>query len=535
MYRLEIFDQNMDYVSVCFTENMAIELDYLAYTPFQVEVNSKEAKKGFYVHITEDDKVLADAVISDVKPDDKLQVLSLRPLQAIFDVDVFYTPVSDAITWIADNLDAQFISNADTLQLLPLNITATVGSSYPLMGYNFNKTINILSVICTAFTTYGVVTECSLDLVNKAINVNIFHQTATQVIECDLENIVEKEITLGDSYGSTNKYTIKKTLADGTDPNVSVTYYLHNDGTIDTTDSNRIVPVFFAVDTLEQTSNMTDADWLDAAETKAKEVLSPAEFDNEVIVTVHEDDKIVRPKDIQLGTVTSLMIGGNEYSSILSGVRIEAGLYTLTFGNVRTELTKKLTMAKRNSGSVTFTSGGGGGTYPVGSVVCMSTNDDPSTYYGGTWELIDKQFKHQQWLTANMSDIFTFEAATTITTGCINLREHCICIERMSVQTTSTISESTVTFGTFKLASLGVSGGAMSTNKYFTAQSDGGNGIAMMAITTSGIFETLDRVTVTSGGTIAGGNNMNFSFDIQLRMTEMLDSFCDKFYFKRTA
>lgn len=173
--------------------------------------------------------------------------------------------------------------------------------------------------------------------------------------------------------------------------------------------------------------------------------------------------------------------------------------------------------------------------YPTGSVVCMSTNTNPSTYYGGTWELIDKQFKYQQWLTASLSDVFTSNSGTTVGTFCVNLREHSICIERMTVQSTTAISETTVELGTFKLDSLGVVGGAMNTNKYFLGQSDGGNGIAFLAITTSGIFETLDRVTTTSGGTIAAGNNINFSFDIQLRPTEMMDSFCDKFYFKRTA
>lgn len=173
--------------------------------------------------------------------------------------------------------------------------------------------------------------------------------------------------------------------------------------------------------------------------------------------------------------------------------------------------------------------------FPIDAVVCMSSNTNPSYVYGGTWELIDKEFKYQQWLTTNLSDILTLGSGTTVSTLCVSLREHSISIERMSVQSTSAISESTITLGTFKLASLGVVNGAMNTNKYFLGQSDGGNGIAFMAITTSGIFETLDRVTTTSGGTIPAGNNINFAFDIQLRPTEMMDSFCDKFFFKRTA
>lgn len=354
MYKVEIFDQSMNFVSVCFTEESTIELDYLAFTPFQLKANIKEAKKGFYAHITEDDKTVADCVISDVKPDDKMQTLSLRPLQAIFDVDVFFNAVTDAITWIATNLDAQFVTNADTLQRRPLHITSTAaGQNLPLTGYNLHPTMNILSVICNAFATWNVVTECSLDLPNKQIDVNIYQQSATKTIECDLENIIEKEVTLGDSYGSTNKLTIKKTLPDGTDPGVTVTYYLHPDGTISTTNNNRVTPVFWSVEVLEQTAEMTDADWNSQALTKAKEALTPAAYDNEVIISVFEDDKLIHPKTIKLGTITTLFLDGQTYKSILTGRKITNNVYTLTFGVVRTELTKKLSIQNRTPASLT--------------------------------------------------------------------------------------------------------------------------------------------------------------------------------------
>lgn len=177
----------------------------------------------------------------------------------------------------------------------------------------------------------------------------------------------------------------------------------------------------------------------------------------------------------------------------------------------------------------------GGASFPVGSVVCMDTNTNPSSDLGGTWELIDKEFKEKTFLTADLSQVFTAESTTTTGTTCITLHNHMISIERMTVASSSAISDTTVTLGAFDLTKLGVASGNLIVNKYFVAQSDGGNGIAMMVILTSGSLQTLDRVTATSGGTIAGGNNLNFAFDIQLRTSEMLDSFCDKFYFKRTA
>lgn len=364
MYRVEIFDEKMDFVSACYTDDaQTISIDYLAYDPFQITTQIIEAKKGYFAHITKEMQTVADCIISDVQPDKNTQELSLRPLQALFDVNVFYSPVTDAITWIEDNLLAQYVTNADLLQRRPLNVTATVGSRlFPLTGYNLNPTINILSVITNAFATWGVVTEAFLDLSNKEIVVNIFEQVAQQTIECDLDNIISAEITLGDSYGSTNKLTIKKTVAEGTPSGTTeITYYRHNDGSINTTDDDRIVPVFWDVTTIEQTEDMTDTQWIAETFTKAKEVLSVGQYDNEVILSVWEDDKIVNPTEIEIGTIVTLLLKGETYYSILTGYQVEGNIITLTFGAVRTELTKKLSIQNRGNFSGSYSSGGGGG------------------------------------------------------------------------------------------------------------------------------------------------------------------------------
>lgn len=380
MYRIEIFDEKMDFVSACYTDDaQTIAIDYLAYDPFQITVQAIEAKKGYFAHITgRSNELVADCIIADVQPDKEQQELSLRPLQALFDVGVFYSPVSDAITWLGNNLTDQFVTNADTLQRRPLNITATAGSrSFPLTGYNLNPTINILSVITNAFATWGIVTEAFLDLSAKEIVVNIFEQVAEQTIECDLDNIISAEITLGDSYGSTNKLTIRKTVEEGTPTGTTeITYYRHTDGSINTTDDDRIVPVFWEVATIEQTSDMTDAQWIQETFTKAKEVLSVGHYDNEVILSVWEDDKIINPRSIEIGTIVTLLLKGETYYSILTGYQVEGSIITLTFGAVRTELTKKLSIQNRGSSSSSSSSGGGGGGGGGGAVTGVKGNEE---------------------------------------------------------------------------------------------------------------------------------------------------------------
>lgn len=380
MYRIEIFDEKMDFVSACYTDDaQTISIDYLAYDPFQITVQAIEAKKGYFAHITgKSNELVADCIIADVQPDKEQQELSLRPLQALFDVGVFYSPVSDAITWLGNNLTDQFVTNADTLQRRPLNITATAGSrSFPLTGYNLNPTINILSVITNAFATWEIVTEAFLDLSAKEIVVNIFEQVAEQTIECDLDNIISAEITLGDSYGSTNKLTIRKTVEEGTPTGTTeITYYRHTDGSINTTDDDRIVPVFWEVATIEQTSDMTDAQWIQETFTKAKEVLSVGHYDNEVILSVWEDDRIINPRSIEIGTIVTLLLKGETYYSILTGYQVEGSIITLTFGAVRTELTKKLSIQNRGSSSSSSSSGGGGGGGGGGAVTGVKGNEE---------------------------------------------------------------------------------------------------------------------------------------------------------------
>ena len=367
MYRIEVFDPSMNYVSVCYADDdQTISLDYLAYDPFQVSLQIIDIKKGYLCHITDDDdNFVADCVVSDVKPDKARQEISLRPLQALFDTEVFYSPITDAITWIANTLTEYYVNTSDALQKMPLRVTYTPGSrNFPLTGgYNYNSTTNILSVIASAFSTWDVVTDIKLDLNNKQIVVNVFEQTETQTVECDLENVISAQITFGDSYGSTNKLTIHKTVPDGNTITgiESITYYLHTDGTINTTDEDRVSPVFFGVGYLEQKEDMTEEEWIAETETIAKEKLTPASFDNEVVMEVWADDKIVNPKQMALGTNTTLYIKGIPYYSILTGITINGAVYTLTFGAVRTELTKKLSIERRASGSNTSASSGSGG------------------------------------------------------------------------------------------------------------------------------------------------------------------------------
>ena len=351
MYNLEVFTDQFEYVDFDFIdERQPLDMDYLAYNAYTVTTKMMDAKKGYFVRITRDNVHVASGYIADVQPGKTTQEISIKPLQSLFDVEVYYTAVTDCITWLATNINAALMNNADTLQNRPITLTYTPSANpLPLTGFNLHKTVNLLSVMISALKTYGVVCEMSLDVTNKHILVNIAQQTATQVIEANLENVLQSSVTLGDSYGSTNKLIIRKTDKDSGNNLGETIFYLHPDGTIDTTNNNRIYPVFWELETLDTEDDQTAAQWNEKALARAKEVLTPAKYDNEIVLMYDVDDQIVHPADAQIGTDTTIYLDGLTYASILTGKKIEGQKITLTYGVVRQDLTKKLAIRQRET------------------------------------------------------------------------------------------------------------------------------------------------------------------------------------------
>lgn len=355
MYKVEIFSDQFIYKSMAMVDETttAIEQDFLTYDSNTIQTPLIDCEKGDLIHITDqNNNYVADGIIADVQPGNKAQEITIRPLNALFDTEVFYTAVTDCITWLATNIDNAFMSNTDTLQNRPITLTYTTSAdTLPLTGFNLHETVNILSVMVSAMKTYGVVVASRLDLPNKRFTVNIYQQTATKTLEASLKNVLQKSVTIGDSYGSTNKAIIRKirVVDDVTTVLGQTEFYLHPNGTIDTTDGNRIVPVFWELESLELDDDMTESEWQAAALSRAKEILTPAKYDNEIVLQYDRDDLLARPADLLIGTATTIYLDGNTYASILTGKRIEGQKITLIFGVTRTELTKQLSIKQRET------------------------------------------------------------------------------------------------------------------------------------------------------------------------------------------
>lgn len=177
--------------------------------------------------------------------------------------------------------------------------------------------------------------------------------------------------------------------------------------------------------------------------------------------------------------------------------------------------------------------------HPVGTVIITDSNTNPSTTYGGAWALIDKEFTTttaQQITcgTASSSDCVINSTNTTSMSAWVSRQGHSIFLSINAITFKVSVSGTNLTLGTFDLAKLGTSEAAISP--VIMAWSDGAHAIVGMNINrTSGVLQSQDVVVRGTGTSIAAGSSAVFTVELPCDYTCMVDSFCNKFYWRRTA
>lgn len=172
--------------------------------------------------------------------------------------------------------------------------------------------------------------------------------------------------------------------------------------------------------------------------------------------------------------------------------------------------------------------------YPVGAIYCSSTNTNPSSKLGGTWELIDKGFKSvyenitefdavKKLVTIHHSNISDMDIAVTRSGGTIRLR--------VTFCTNTKFDDTTVDLFTLNLNKFGCTNIPMGYN-FVPCLCDAASGGLICICTYDGKVSSYDVFS----GTTAWASGMGYSMDITFTVTPsiMLDNFCDKFYWKRT-
>ena len=204
MYKAEFFAQDFTFAAAYLLDeaDTVLTLDYLTMDKCSLDlpVRKTPVKKGDFCRVSRvGGTVLADFTVADCSCEESDCTVSLRPLQAVLDVDVYNDGIPDCAAWLAQQIRTCLIANSDAAQNRALVLENTVPAADRPLTLD-GDTSNLLDVLATALTAYRLVLDAQLDLANQCIRLTLGQATTSAVLEADLPNVLEREITLGDSY-----------------------------------------------------------------------------------------------------------------------------------------------------------------------------------------------------------------------------------------------------------------------------------------------------------------------------------------------
>lgn len=165
--------------------------------------------------------------------------------------------------------------------------------------------------------------------------------------------------------------------------------------------------------------------------------------------------------------------------------------------------------------------------FDIGAIYITSTNTNPSEKLGGTWELIDKEFKKEK----GENTGFNFNTTNTKDGNFYYTKSgHSINLE-ISYKNKVATGDAILEIGTIDFEALGIT--RLANRIYNCGYSDTGNSIIMFVIApTNGVLQVVDIVGEASN---SANNSYNFFTCETIPFNYMLDSACDKFYWKRIS
>lgn len=346
-YNVEVFTQRFEMVANSNVNEVTHKEDYLSSDENSIAVFPMPGiAKEDYIRISRDGEEYT-GVITEITYSKDLQTISYKPLMellntdVLFDVDLQQTGTLEG--FIADRITEMFIENEDQAQnitgLSVVALTQTPDWYFHITpkdsGGHYNIVNLINSVIIPAMQKYGVLVKPVLDIQNRSIRIEIGRVPAgTFIIESDLPNVIDKQITIKSVSTDVNKLVIY----DAADYETKRVYYLHPDLSYDTRDENRITPVNCEITSLQVEEGKS---FESAAISEAYNKFANLAYSNLIEITVMKGDALIHPEEMQFGQVVKIISGGVEYSSILTGREIGQNI-KLIFGTVRLDLTKIL-------------------------------------------------------------------------------------------------------------------------------------------------------------------------------------------------
>lgn len=164
--------------------------------------------------------------------------------------------------------------------------------------------------------------------------------------------------------------------------------------------------------------------------------------------------------------------------------------------------------------------------YPINSQFITSTNENPSNIFGGTWELIDKEFEPKPGTKSGFTPNTAYISTNDFYFG---RNGHTLNIE-FYFKLNGALNDNTITLGTLDFSTLGIT--RLTNSIKVTGYSDGGDAVIMIYI---GVNGTVESVDVVGTDIIPANETVHFSASESIHYSQMLDSACNKFYWKRVS
>ena len=167
--------------------------------------------------------------------------------------------------------------------------------------------------------------------------------------------------------------------------------------------------------------------------------------------------------------------------------------------------------------------------YPIGSVYVSNTNSNPSEVFGGTWELIDKQFK-SSYLSTDDTWFKPSGSNNTQSSNSYTRDGHSVRV-RIVTKTAKSLTDTDVALGNIDLEKLGMQS-ILGTLNVICYINDDALGIVAITFNTG---ELTWRGLIGEATNVASDASITIDAILETSSAYMLDEACDKFYWKRTA
>ena len=172
--------------------------------------------------------------------------------------------------------------------------------------------------------------------------------------------------------------------------------------------------------------------------------------------------------------------------------------------------------------------------FPVGSVYITNTNTNPYKSLGrGAWTLIDKEFASAYCKTGSPDEIYFAAAENCNDAGTQFTRSgHTIRIRQAITSDLAMEDANSMVIGSFYWENIGVTNIATGIVEHL-AYADGANsGIVYNVAYDTGEVKQVDTFDLA---TVPSDKTFYLDFTIVADKSRMIDSYCDKFYWKRTS